>query len=101
MLTNRDRLEAQRFERSRLLAVFMASPELVSRSAWRPVLLGLVVAIVLVAASGATGLAGEFAGLDPPEGGVLPIASEQFIVGARFNDLASVQHPDPMRVADG
>lgn len=99
MLTTRDRLEAQRFERSRLLATFMASPDPIYRSAWRPVMLGVVIAAVLVVAS-VTGLAGGFASLHAPEGGVLPLEREQFIVGAGFNDPTSVQHPDPIRVTD-
>ena len=56
MLSPQDRLEAQRFDRERLLATFMASPDSAPfhrdrRSAWRPVLLGLLVALLLVGAA--------------------------------------------------
>jgi hypothetical protein len=58
MVTQRDLLEAQRYARSRLMVAFLSATDPTPRSALRPILLGLVVAIGLVAVTIAMPLIG-------------------------------------------
>lgn len=57
-LSSRDRLEAQGYERRRLLAAVLGDPRLIGSNPWRPVFFGGLVAGVLLAGSTAARFSG-------------------------------------------
>ncbi len=58
MVTSRDLLEAQAYERRRIQAAFLADARLIESSPWRPVVFGGLVAGVLLAGAAAIPLFG-------------------------------------------
>lgn len=51
MLSSRDHLEAQAYERRRVLAAFLGNPRVLEVSPWRPVSIGALVTGVLMVVS--------------------------------------------------
>lgn len=51
MLSSRDHLQAQAYERRRLLAAFMGDPRIIQSAPWRPVAFGALLAGALAVVS--------------------------------------------------